>query len=111
MSKRTPIFFIGVVALLAAVAFSRGNEDTWLCDGSEWVKHGNPSAQMPASGCGMGLPEGYTLERYSVEKVTEVSCRKNSECSTPGEYLIQSRCPFRSLCLQNKCSVVCPSHE
>jgi len=54
------------------------------------------------------LPEGYTLDSYTVEKVTEVSCSQDSECETPMEYLVQSRCPFTSLCIDNKCTVVCP---
>ena len=29
-----------------------GPEDTWICDSGQWVKHGNPSASMPTSGCG-----------------------------------------------------------
>lgn len=57
------------------------------------------------------LPEGYNLENYSVEKVTGESCAQNSDCKTPGEYLIQSRCPFTSLCLQNTCTIVCPAQN
>lgn len=59
---------------------------------------------------GVSLPQGYTLEGYAIEEVTERSCTERTECETPGRYLIQSRCPFVSLCLQNKCTVVCPSH-
>jgi len=29
-----------------------GSEDTWICDNGQWVKHGNPSASMPLTGCG-----------------------------------------------------------
>jgi hypothetical protein len=54
------------------------------------------------------LPKGYTLDDYKIEKVLEIACQKASECETPGEYLVQSRCPFTSLCLENKCTVVCP---
>jgi len=54
------------------------------------------------------LPIGYTLDTYVVEKVTEDSCTDNLACETPMEYLVQSRCPFTSLCLENKCTVVCP---
>jgi hypothetical protein len=57
------------------------------------------------------LPEGYTLESYSVEKVSETSCVRNSDCETPAEYLLQSRCPFTSLCLEKRCVVVCPSYD
>lgn len=54
------------------------------------------------------LPEGYTFDSYTIEEVTESSCDKYSDCETPMEYLVQSRCPFTSICLENKCTVVCP---
>ena len=54
------------------------------------------------------LPQGYTLDSYTIEKVTEVSCNKHSDCKTPFEYLVQSRCPFTSICLAEKCTIVCP---
>lgn len=28
-----------------------GPEDTWICDGGEWVKHGNPASSKPPDGC------------------------------------------------------------
>lgn len=37
---------------LGAALFLRGNEDTWLCAGGKWVKHGNPSKPMPTEPCG-----------------------------------------------------------
>lgn len=58
------------------------------------------------------LPTGYTLTRYSVEKILEnTSCTKSSDCTTPPEYSIQSRCPFTAICLQQTCTVVCPERE
>jgi translocator protein len=59
----------------------------------------------------ISLPVGYTLDFYSVEKISDISCIRNSDCQTPGEYLMRSNCPFTSLCLKNKCAVVCPSHN
>src|SRR5690348_4509060 len=56
----------------------------------------------------ISLPSGYTLDSYTVAKVTDVACTKDAECTTPGEYLMQSHCPFTSICLKNKCTVVCP---
>lgn len=48
---------VGVVIVMILVAgYLRfvvgGGEDTWICNGTEWVKHGNPTAAMPTSGCG-----------------------------------------------------------
>lgn len=45
----TIIVFIGVFVLMF---FIRGSEDTWICSEGKWLKHGNPSAPMPTSGCG-----------------------------------------------------------
>ena len=50
------IIAIVVIAVIVGIAFSlksfwSGGEDGWLCVQNQWVKHGNPSAQMPASGC------------------------------------------------------------
>ena len=35
-------------------------------------------------------------------------CQTNNECITPLEYLSQSNCSYTSLCIKNKCKVVCP---
>jgi len=55
MSKKY-LVIIGIAVLVLAGALAlvilRGNEDTWLCQGGQWVKHGNPSAPMPNSACG-----------------------------------------------------------
>lgn len=57
------------------------------------------------------LPEGYTLEAYRVEKISEDFCEVSLDCQTPAEYLSQSRCPFVSMCLNSKCAVVCPAKQ
>ena len=57
------------------------------------------------------LPDGYTLDNFTVEKVLDVSCEKASDCDTPPEYLMLSRCPMTSKCIDNKCTVICPSLE
>jgi hypothetical protein len=43
---------IGLVGLLTARFLFGGNEDDWICQSGEWVRHGNPSASMPLTGCG-----------------------------------------------------------
>ncbi len=44
---------IGAILLaILIVAVLRGNEDDWICVNGEWVKHGNPYASKPLSGCG-----------------------------------------------------------
>lgn len=48
------IIVVIAVGLLAVVVFGRlgGDEDTWLCVNGSWVKHGNPGAAAPTTGCG-----------------------------------------------------------
>lgn len=44
---------IMIVALsFLAVRFFTGEEDTWICVNSGWIKHGNPIAPKPQVGCG-----------------------------------------------------------
>ncbi len=47
----TTVAVIAVSALVLRLIVG-GNEDTWLCQGNQWVKHGNPSAQIPNTPCG-----------------------------------------------------------
>ncbi|MDD5639215.1 MAG: hypothetical protein PHR47_00170 [Candidatus Pacebacteria bacterium] len=57
------------------------------------------------------LPRGYTLDSYKIEKITSISCKMDSECKTPGEYLIKSNCPYTSICQQDKCVIICPDSK
>lgn len=58
----------------------------------------------------VNLPVGYTMDNYKVEKILPAVCARDSDCQTPAEYLMMSRCPFQSKCLNEKCTVVCPGH-
>jgi len=44
--------FLILALLVVVVRFFGGDEDAWICDNGQWIKHGNPSAPMPDSGCG-----------------------------------------------------------
>ncbi|TSC91433.1 MAG: hypothetical protein CEN90_562 [Parcubacteria group bacterium Licking1014_17] len=55
MNKKTAVVAI-IVMLVIAVWFGirffiGGNEDTWICDNGQWVRHGNPSAPKPTEEC------------------------------------------------------------
>ncbi|MFA5070414.1 MAG: Gmad2 immunoglobulin-like domain-containing protein [Patescibacteria group bacterium] len=55
--KGQKIIIIVIVVLVAIIGFlviARliTGEDTWICSNGEWVKHGQPSAAKPTSGCG-----------------------------------------------------------
>jgi putative hemolysin len=59
MSKVIAVIFIAIFLLLGSLLFVRfflgGNEDTWICQDNEWVKHGNPLAPKPETGCGLAI--------------------------------------------------------
>lgn len=57
------------------------------------------------------LPTGYTLDSYKIIDISDRSCQEHFECVTPGKYLVQSNCPYTSLCLKNKCNVICPDYK
>ena len=50
------VFGIIVIGLLVFIARIISPEDAWLCQNGQWIKHGQPSVQMPQSGCGNNLP-------------------------------------------------------
>lgn len=51
--------FLWVLVLILAISgatvvglrLGSGDEDTWLCQNNQWIKHGNPSAPMPTTAC------------------------------------------------------------
>ena len=51
MSKKIIILIIIIFIALLILVIARGPEDTWLCTTDGWVKHGVPSAEMPAEAC------------------------------------------------------------
>lgn len=54
-------------------------EDDWICENGQWIRHGNPSASEPTSGCGItpkpedGLIVDYPKENVSVSSPLVVS--------------------------------------
>ncbi len=83
-------------------------QEAKLCPDGSYVGRTWPNCEFAPCPGNIILPNGYGLEDYKIEKILDVACVSNGDCETPGEYLVQSRCPFVSLCLKNKCAVVCP---
>ena len=83
-------------------------QEAKLCPDGSYVGRIWPNCEFAACPGNIILPQGYSLDSYKIEKVLEITCVVNDDCETPGEYAAQSRCPFISLCLKNKCTVVCP---
>ncbi len=54
MRNRKAIIAVEIIAVAAiAIAGLRlfSGEDEWICRNGEWIRHGNPSALKPESGC------------------------------------------------------------
>jgi len=83
-------------------------EEAKLCSDGSYVGRTGPNCEFTACPA-ISLPKGYTLEAYSTEETLETSCVTSSDCETPSEYKILSRCPFTTICLEKKCTVVCPA--
>ncbi len=58
MKKQLIVVIVVFVVVIGAVIALRllTPEDAWVCENGEWVRHGNPSADMPESGCGEAAP-------------------------------------------------------
>lgn len=46
------IIFVILIIAIIGIRFFSGDEDTWLCQDGQWVKHGVPRAPMPTEPCG-----------------------------------------------------------
>lgn len=51
------VIAILVVSVLSIRFMFGGDEDTWICQYGQWVKHGNPSSPKPEGGCGPVIVE------------------------------------------------------
>lgn len=53
--KKLWLIIIGIAVIVVLALATRflvgGDEDTWVCDNGQWVRHGQPRAPQPADGC------------------------------------------------------------
>ncbi len=69
------------------------------------------SSNLKSSCNQLALPGGYTCTNFKVVKVLEgTNCKDYRDCTNllPIEYAVMSNCPYKSICLADKCTVVCP---
>jgi len=53
MKNKNRLYVWGaIIAALLVFLIIRGSEDDWICVDDQWVKHGEPSAEQPETGCG-----------------------------------------------------------
>lgn len=87
--QKTLVIFVSAILLFALILGLRfifgGPEDTWLCQGDQWVKHGNPLAPMPPKPCGKGETEKKTIQSFidCIEAGYPVLESYPRQCQTP----------------------------
>lgn len=103
-NKKALTIMIAVIAILALWFFIRffigGPEDTWICQNGEWVKHGNPSAPMPAEPCGKEkITRKVLLYYYNSENDKDES--ENIMCSRKGLTPVEREIPLSKTPIQD----------
>jgi spore germination protein GerM len=72
-----------VVAFIVGIRLFSGPEDTWICDNGEWVKHGNPDAAIPTSGCGEQKPDNNQTGTSTETGLQVLSPKSGDKVSSP----------------------------
>ena len=58
----------GILLIVAGIRFFSGDEDTWLCENGQWVRHGVPEGGPPNEACGVQIAPipapGGTVREY-----------------------------------------------
>jgi hypothetical protein len=45
------LVLIGLVIITFFIIRFSSNEDSWICQNGQWIKHGNPNSDMPVTTC------------------------------------------------------------
>lgn len=71
-NKSVIILVVVIIILLAgtALVFLRGDEDSWICDNGQWVKHGQPAAPAPTTGCGAAVGPASSMVEKGASFIT-----------------------------------------
>jgi hypothetical protein len=69
MIKGKTAYLILLIVFLSAVLLRIfSSEDSWVCVGGAWQKHGNPNTEAPSSGCSVA---DEPIEKFILEGVVE----------------------------------------
>jgi len=82
---------VSLLTLVGLRLLLGGNEDTWLCVGNQWVRHGNPTAQVPSSGCGTS-----TQTNITNDWTTYSNARYGFEIKHPKDWKTETYGPFQA---------------
>lgn len=82
-SKKILTIFLGMVLVIAlGILLVKGfsNEDNWICQKGEWVKHGKPSGPMPTGVC----KDGQQAAPQKEEEKSEIPNPASQNCVDKG---------------------------
>ncbi len=86
-----PLIIIVLLVVTGGVVGLRllsGNEDNWICQNGEWVKHGNPSATKPTTPCTSSTSE---VEQGATVQPTEQQNQPTTSVPLPtGEDIVRN---------------------
>jgi tryptophan-rich sensory protein len=82
-----------------------------ICPDGSAVGRRGPNCEFDSCPASPMLPEGYSISQYTIATTTDIFCVIDADCTTPMEYAIRSNCPYTSLCVEDRCAVVCPDDE
>lgn len=85
MNKTILVILVVMIVAAAAIFGVRffSEEDSWICENGEWVKHGNPSAAKPTEPCGetnTNIEETMTVKVFFGNSIFDpevLDCQKN----------------------------------
>jgi spore germination protein GerM len=104
MKKTILILILAISVLGLIVLFLRfgigGNEDAWICQNGQWIKHGAPAAERPDGGCGQ-LKDGM-IRVFSPESDQLVSLPIKIEGEARGNWFFEASFPIKLLDANNK---------
>lgn len=95
--KKNTIILVSIIAIIAiailSLRFLGGNEDAWICQNGEWVKHGNPNTPMPSELCegGEKKPEEPEKPEEKEPNIVGISPKSGDSVSFPFKVMGSAR--------------------
>jgi spore germination protein GerM len=104
-NKKIFAIIIAAIAILALWFFVRfvigGPEDTWICVDGRWIKHGVPSAPMPAEPCGEKSQAERAVKLYYYNLNLDKDESGNTACSRNGLVAVERKIPITKTPIQD----------
>lgn len=97
------IIFVASILILRLIS----PEDNWICNQvGQWIKHGNPSAPQPTTGCGVeqraGLPNPASVHCEEVGGTLEIKTNPDGGqvgyCTLPDKSVCEEWALLRNEC-------------